>query len=52
MPAKEYVPWVATAIMLRHSLDSPAWITPGIDTFAGLASAADALSALVHVPAS
>ncbi|GAA2119749.1 hypothetical protein [Actinomadura alba] len=51
MPAKEFVPWVATAIVLGHSVRQPVSIIPGVDT-AGLVSEIGALPALVRAPAS
>ncbi|MBC6456427.1 hypothetical protein [Actinomadura sp. HBU206391] len=53
MPAKDYIPWVATAITLCHPLESSVWTAPDVESGAdGLASAAGALPALVHTPTS
>jgi hypothetical protein len=51
VPAKEYVPWVATAIALGHSVRQPVSISPGVEG-AGLTPAFGALPALVHASAS
>lgn len=53
VPAKDYIPWVATAITLCHSLESSVWIAPGVESGAdGVASATGALPALVDAPTS
>jgi hypothetical protein len=51
VPAKEYVPWVAAAIVLGHSVRQPVSSGPGAET-AGLASTIGVLPVLVHASAS
>ncbi|MCW2904472.1 MAG: hypothetical protein JWO67_6737 [Streptosporangiaceae bacterium] len=53
MPAKRYVPWVATAFVLCYMLRSPATAGRTVETAAGgLASAAGALATFVDELAS
>jgi hypothetical protein len=52
VPAKEYVPWVATAMAPCRSLEPPMWTAPDADAFAGSTSSADILPALVRSLAS
>jgi hypothetical protein len=53
VPAKRYVPWVATAFVLCYMLRSPATAGRTVETAAGgLASAAGALATFVDELAS